>query len=178
VNYKRTVKGFYVEVTGLKADKAGDMESVKIELYAVNGGARLCKANLNADYAVQSIAWTDNGEMHQHAIAKIGLSHHNAHALNKPDIQRYPTRSLETDREVFQAMVDHGIAVLVEDRLRDDYYRARADELIFARTSKDQIASIPGAYDPSKRGYWREYINERLPEDEDVLEIINDRYVN
>ncbi|WP_372997726.1 hypothetical protein [Marinobacter sp.] len=178
MSYKRIMSGFFVEVTDLKSDKSGDMASVKVEVFTENGGTRLCKAHLNAGYVVQGVAWTDNGEMHQHAIAKIGLNHHNAHALNNSRIQRYLPRELETDREVFQAMLEHGIAVLVEDRLRDDYYRARADEFIFARTSKDQIASIPGTYDPNKRGCWREYINERLPDDEDVLEIINDRYIN
>lgn len=178
MTYKRILKGFYVEITELKADKDGDMVSVKAEVFTENGGTRVCKAQLNRGYEVQLIAWTNNGELHQADIAKLGLAHHNARALESGDVTRYHSAHLERDPEVLRAMLEHGVAVLVEDRLKDDFYRAHASEFIFARTSKDRIANIPGLYDPQKRAYWREYINERLPSDEDVLEIINDRYTN
>lgn len=178
MKYRRTYKGFFVEIEDLKADKAGDMLSVKAEVFSEDGGVRLCKAELDGGYAVQGIVWSDSGMSSQLDIAKVGLSHHNAHALNGNEVQRYFPSSLENDPDVFQAMLEHGVAVLVEDRMRDDYYRAHAGEVVFARTSKDRIANIPGIYDPKKRLSWREYINEQLPDDEDVLEIINDRYTN
>lgn len=171
---RRIVKGFYIEL----ADAAPDAESgVSGHLYHEEPFAHICAFVCSETGEVGSVSWKTGLANYEERLLKIGLDHHNAAAQTSKGVPHIANHEVKSDRSLRGAILTHAVSVLAEDHLHDLRYQKLADTTVIARTSMDRIAEVPGQYQFSLRSHWRDSLNNLLPEGEEVLEIVNDRYI-
>jgi hypothetical protein len=171
---RRIVKGFYIDRAGSGPDSGS---SVSGRLYHEEPFAQICSFLCGKAGEVDSVSWKKGLADYEDGLIKIGLDHHNAAAQSSKSVPHIAKHEWTSDQSLRGAILTHAVSVLAEDHLQDLRYQKLADATIIARTSMDRIAEVPGEYQFSLRSQWRDSLNNLLPDGEEVLEIINDRYI-
>jgi len=173
--YRRVFKGFCVGRGNVKDIVSG---AGRGDLFDDESQDHICSFKIGKAGDVSDITWHEVASQYEARILSIGRDHHNQVAQKQGDVAHLASHQIHQDSALKKSILEHGLLVLVEDHLQDARYQSLAKRKIIARTSADRIAEIPGDYSLSRRTEIRDAINQHLPDNEEVLEIINDRYLS
>lgn len=175
MSYQRSFKGYSVQ--NFRIGKALKHTAYKGELIVSDTGETVCTFEQNGEGFPTTVHWGPEAPAHKELLAIIGIDARNdkARENNEEIVTRYQVLS---DEPLLNRFAEYGIEVICDDFMMDEHCRNNADHMVFARTSHDNLVQAEGHYRPEDRASWREAINQHLEADEEVLEIINDRFVS
>jgi hypothetical protein len=175
MTYRRSFMGFSVQ--NFETGKARKHLPYRGEIVRSAVGELVCRFDQTGEGFRTLIVWHTGADYYTKGLAIIGIdaSNDRARDTGEPIVSKQTALKNHHDLNRY---AEYGIEVICEDYITDEKCRKCAGHTIFARTSFDNIFQVQGAYSPRDREFWREEFNKNLDGDEDVLEIVNDRYVS
>jgi hypothetical protein len=174
MDYTRNFKGF--SVRNLELGPVKKTPSYQGELRRAGDNRLVCRFSQAGDGDPTSVDWAPGTEDDRKVLARLGIETANEKS-HADDGEIFSWAVVEASPVLLERFSEYGIEVVCDDHRFDMQCRENADSVIYARTDQDNVVQVPGIYRPSERRLWREKINRHLGDREDVLEIINDRYV-
>jgi len=175
MTYRRSFRGFSVQ--HFDTAKPRKHRPYKGEIIRAADGELVCRFDQTGEGFRTSISWNTGADRYTKDLAILGIDASNdmARETGEPIVSRQTALNNQHDLYLY---AEYGIEVICEDYIADEHCRQRAGHNIFVRTSHDNIFQAQGVYSQMDRAFWREEFNKKLDGDEDVLEIVNDRYVS
>lgn len=172
--YQRIYKGFSVQ--NFKLGEVFKHQSYQGEIIDGDSGKLICRFDQAGKGDRTDVRWEDDTEEARRKLAFIGLEHDNEQARENGD-EVVLKHDLEVDSDLFGQFAERGIEVLCIDHQFDQECYRGSNEAVFAHTSHGRYVHLPGHYHSQHRAYWYQMFDQQLRGDEEVMEIINDRYI-
>ncbi len=174
MTYIRLLGGF--SVSNFAHGESFKTSAYSGEIWHHESGVRVCSFSQDGKGQPTEILWGSGTDDYRLGLALLGLRHSNDDAAKAGD-EIFIRADIEADPVLLDRLAAFGIEILCEDYCDDKHYQRLAHKQIFVRTTRDNVYTALGVYDPERRRSIREEFNALLKNGEEVVEVINERYV-